>query len=205
MAGFYPFNPNLGQTMQSLAADKSVDAAYIAHLIFSADEAVVADVDAVHAAISASADTAVVVTTGFTAPPCTRSITATAGGTAGSIKAVQVILEGTNDLDEVITETLPAFTADTAGSVEGSKAFKTITKVTVPSMDGAGVTVTIGFGEKLGIPFKLPTNTCLLGSKAAVIEATAPTITVSATAIEGNTIKFNSTLDGSVMHAFLIV
>lgn len=205
MSGFYPFNPGLGQTLQSDVPDKNPDASYIAHLIFSAAEAVVSDVDAVHASISASSDVAVEVTTGFVAPPCTRNITATVGGTAGSIKAVQVILEGTNDLDEAITETLPAFTADTAGTVLGSKAFKTVTKATIPAMDGAGVTVTIGFGEKLGIPYKLPTNTCLLGSKAAVIEATPPTVVVSPTAIEGNTIDFNSALDGSVMHAFFIV
>jgi len=36
-----------------------------------------------------------------------------------------------NEAGEAITETLPAFTVDTAGTVTGSKAFKTITSITI--------------------------------------------------------------------------
>lgn len=205
MSGFYPYNPNLGQVMQSGVEGVSIDRAFIAHFQVSAANAVAADTDAVHAAITASDTEETEVTTGFTAPAVPRNITATAGGTAGDIKAVQVVVTGTNYADEVITETLPAFTVDTAGSVVGAKAFKTVTKVEIPAMDGAGATVAIGFGDLLGLPFKLAHNTVLAAYLNNVKEGTAPTVAVSATALESNTIDLNSALDGHVVDAYLIV
>ena len=204
-AGFYPFNPAMGQEMQTAVEGVKVDRAFLAHFVVGATGAVAADTNDVHAAITASSDVAVVVTTGFTPPPVPRNITATAGGTAGSIKAVQVIVEGTNYLDKAITETLPAFTVDTAGTVAGAKAFKTVTKVTIPAMDGAGATVSIGFGDIIGLPFKLSHNTVLATYKDNIIEGTAATVAVSATAIESNTIDLNSALDGDPIDVYLIV
>jgi hypothetical protein len=208
MGGFYPFNPNLGQKMQSHVEGVEVDGAYVAHFQVAAADAVAADTDGVHAAIACSADSAVTVTTGFTNPAVPRNITATvACDTAANIKAVKVKVTGTNYLDEAITEELTAFTDNTAGSVTGDKAFKTVTKVEIPAMDGAGVTVAIGFGDKLGLPFKLAHNT-LLYKKTFLnnaLEGTEPTVAVSATAIESNTIDLNSALDGHVVDAYLLV
>lgn len=183
----------------------SADQAFISHVSWTAIQAVAASATGVHAAITASGTDPVVTTTAFTAPPCPRNITATAGGTAGSIKAVSVIVEGTNFSDQVITETLPAFTVDTAGIVTGSKAFKTVTKVTIPAMDGAGATVAIGFGDKLGLPHRSPMNTVLFASLDGVREATPPTVAASATAIESNTIDLDSALNGKVVEAYLVV
>ena len=205
MGGFYPFNPLLGQLMQTGVKGVSVDRGFLAHFQVSAANAVAADADGVHAAIACSADTTVTVETGFTAPAVPRSITATAGGTAGSIKAVKVKVYGTNYLDEAISEELDAFTVDTAGVVESDKAFKTVTKVEIPAMDGAGVTVTIGFGDKLGLPFKLAHNTVLFAFLDNTKEGTAPTVTTSATDFEGNTLDLNSALAGKVVDAYLIV
>jgi hypothetical protein len=146
-----------------------------------------------------------VVTTGITNPAVPRNITATAGGTAGDIKAVQVVVEGTNYADEAISETLPIFTVNTAGSVEGSKAFKTVTKITIPAHDGTGATTAIGFGDKLGLPYKLAHNTVLAAYLNNVKESTAPTVAVSATAVESNTIDLNSALNSSVVDAYLMV
>ncbi len=73
-------------------------------------------------------------------------ITATAGGTAGDIKAVQVIVAGTDPNDTVITETLPAFTLNTAGTVTGVKVFKSATSITLPKHDGTGATTSVGVG-----------------------------------------------------------
>lgn len=202
--GFYPTNPLLGQTVQSEAADLSPDKGFIAHLVFTATQAIAASTTGILAAFATST-LATEKTSGFTQPTCAKNVTATAGGTAGDIKAVQVVVEGLDIAGNVISETLPAFTVDTAGSVAGSKAFKTITKVTVPGMDGAGATVAIGFGEILGIPYKLPTNTCLLGSKGATKEGTAPTVAVNSSVLASNTIDFNSALDGTEMHAYFIV
>lgn len=202
---FYPFNPTLGQKMQTNVPGVEVDAAYISHFQVPADKAVAADDDGVHAEINASADTTVVVDTEITNPAVPRSITATVGGTAGSIKAVRVTITGTNYADEVITEDLPAFTEDTVGTVEGNKAFKTVTSISIPAMDGAGVTVKVGFGNKLGLPYKLAHNTVLAAYLDNVKEGTPPTVAVSATDLESNTITLNSALNGKVVDAYLIV
>ena len=204
MSGWYPFNPNLGQVMQTGVDGVSVDQGYIAHFQVSAADAIAASTTGVHAAIACSTSVTTV-TTGFTNPGCPKNVSATAGGTAGDIKAVQVVVAGTNFADEVISETLPVFTVDTAGTVVGSKAFKTVTGVTIPAMDGAGATVSIGFGEKLGLPFKLAHNTVLAAYLNNTKEGTAPTVTTSTAAVDGNTIDLNSTLDGHVVDAYLIV
>lgn len=205
MSGFYPFNPNLGQVMQTGAEGATIDRGFIAHFQVFAANAVAADTDGVHAAIACSATETTTVTTGITNPGCPKNITATAGGTAGDIKAVKVTITGTNYAGEEITEDLPAFTVDTAGTVTGSKAFKTVTGISIPAMDGAGATVAIGFGEKLGLPYKLAHNTVLATYVDNTIEATAPTVAVSATALESNTIDLNSALAGTVVDAYLIV
>lgn len=205
MSGFYPFNPGLGQEMQTDIEGVTIDRAFGAHFQVSAANAVAADADGVHAAIECSDSETTEVTTGITNPAVPRNITATAGGTAGDIKAVQVTITGTNYDDEVITETLPAFTVDTAGIVTGSKAFKTVTGISIPAMDGAGATVTIGWGDKLGLPFKLAQNTVLFAFLGNTKEGTAPTVAVSATAVESNTVDLNSALNGTVVDVYLIV
>jgi hypothetical protein len=148
-----------------------------------------------------------VLTTGITNPVAVRNITATAGGTAGDIKAVQVIIAGTNDNNEAITETLPVFTVDTAGTVVGSKAFKTVTSITIPPHDGTGATTAIGWGDKLGLPYLLTHNTLLYKQTFLndVVESTEPTVTTSATAIESNTVDLNSALNGTAVDAYFIV
>jgi len=146
-----------------------------------------------------------VITTGITQPSVPRNITATAGGTAGDIAAVQVVIEGTNYADEPITETLDAFTANTAGTVTGDLAFKTVTKITIPAHDGTGATTAIGYGEKLGLPYKLSHNTVLAAYRDNVLESTAPTVTTSATALESNTIALGSGLNSKVVDVYLIV
>jgi hypothetical protein len=177
---------------------------YIAHFQVAPASAPVSSTTGVHAAIACSTS-ATTVTTAITNPAVPKNITATAGGTAGDIKAVQVTITGTNYADVVITETLPVFTVDTAGTVIGSKAFKTVTKIEIPAMDGAGATVAIGFGEKLGLPFLLPLNTVLSAYLGNVREATAPTVTTSTTALESNTIDLNSALNGTIVDAYLMI
>lgn len=71
-------------------------------------------------------------------------ITATAGGTAADIKAVQVIVIGTDAADAPLTESLPAFTVNTAGTVTSVGSFKTITSIEIPAHDGTGATTSVG-------------------------------------------------------------
>lgn len=203
---FYPENPLLGQKIQTEVEGKTADKGYIAHVQFSEAEAVAAAVDAVSAAITCSADSLVTITDGLVNPPCARNITATvAATTTGNIKAVKVKVYGTNINDEEITEELPAFTADTAGTVTGNKAFKTVTKVEIPAMDGATVTVTIGYGSKLGLPYKILHKILLAAFLDNTLEGTVATLSVSGTAIESNTIALNSALNGKVVDVYLVV
>ena len=204
MSGWYPENPSLGQELQSDVEGVTVDKSFLAHLQFSAANAVVASTTGVHAAVTDNGAQQVI-TTGITNPGCPKNVTATAGGTAGDIKAIQVIVAGTNIAGEAITETLPAFTVDTAGSVTGSKAFKTITSITIPAHDGTGATTAIGYGEKLGLPYKLAHNTVLAACLGNAKEGTAPTVAVSSTALESNTIDLNSALNGSIVDVYLMV
>jgi hypothetical protein len=155
---------------------------------------------AVHAATAVLASGGPqVITTGITSPAVPRNVTATAGGTAGDIKAVQVTVTGTNMAGAVITETLPAFTVDTAGTVIGSKAFATVTGYSVPAMDGTGATVAIGTGAKLGIPAMNARNTVIAAYLAGTKEGTAPTVAVSGTAMESNTVTLDSALNGTAV------
>lgn len=203
--GWYPFNPTLGQQMQTNVEGVEVDAAYMAHIQISAANAIAATVNTVHAAFATSADSLTTVITAITNPGCPKNLVITAGGVDADVKAVQVVVTGTNYLDEVITETFPAFTVNTLGAVVGNKAFKTVTKIEVPAMDGAGVTIAVGVGEKLGLPYLLSHNTIVKSYLNNVLEGTAATVTVSATAIESNTIDLNSALDGHVVDIYLMV
>ena len=196
------FFPGISNLMPTDVRGRKVARSYIAHFQVSAANAVAADTDGVHASVNGAAQE---LTTGITNPAVPRNITATAGGTAGSIKAIQVVIEGTNYNDEVITETLPAFTVDTAGTVEGSKAFKTVTKITIPAHDATSATTIIGWGDKLGLPYKLAHNTVIKTYLDNVEESVAPTVAVSASAIESNTIDLNTALSGKVVDAYLLV
>jgi hypothetical protein len=155
-------------------------------------------VAAVHAAVTDNSAQQVV-TTAITNPAVARNVTATAGGTAADVKAIQVIVEGKNANGDTITETLPAFTVNTTGTVVGSKAFKTVTKITIPAHDGNGATTSVGTGAKLGLGVKLTRDTIIAAHFGGVREATRPTVAVSASATCDNTITLNSTLDGSAV------
>lgn len=203
-SGYYPFNPNLGQEMQTDADGVTLDRAFLAHLHLSTAQAAAASTTAVHAAVTDNGAPQVI-TTLITNPPYPRNITATAGGTAGDIKAIQVIVAGTDIDGNVITETLPAFTVNTPGTVAGAKAFKTVTSITIPAHDGLGATTSIGFEDIFGLPDLLAHNTVLFAFLNNTKEGTAPTVTVSASAPSANTVDLNSTLNGTVVDLYYIV
>jgi hypothetical protein len=158
----------------------------------------VASTTGVHAAVTDNGAQQVV-TTAITNPVVPRNITVTAGGTAEDIKAIKVTVEGTNANNEKISEEIGPFTVNTAGTKEGSKAFKTVTKITIPAHDGEGATTAVGFGEKLGLGVRLARNSVLAAYFDGVREATAPTVAVSSTALESNTVDLNTALNTKVV------
>jgi len=155
----------------------------------------VSSTTAIHAAV-ADNGAQQVVTTAITNPDVPRNITATSGGTAANITAVQVIVAGTDHAGIAITETLPAFTATSATTVSGSKAFKTVTSITIPA-NGTGVTTAIGSGTKVGLSRRLSRDTVLNAYLNGVREGTRPTVAFDATNMSGNTVILNSTLNGN--------
>ena len=155
-------------------------------------------VAAVKAAVTDNGATQVI-TTGITNPPTPRNVTATSGGTAADIKAIQVIVAGTNAEGVAITETLPVFTVNTATTVVGSKAFATVTSITIPAHDGTGATTSVGLGAKLGLGERLSLDTIVAAHLGGTREATRPTVAVSSTTLESNTVTLNSALAGSAV------
>ncbi len=137
-----------------------------------------------------------VLTTEITNPDVPRNITATSGGTAGDIGAIQVIITGTNYNGDVITETLPVFTANSATTVTGALAFRTITSISIPAHDGLGATTAIGWGNLFGIPYMLEADELVI-VKLFNKSADTGTVTADADELEKNVFAVNGTPDGT--------
>lgn len=173
---------------------------------WSATQAAAASTTGVHAA-AACAVTAQTVTTSITNPPCARNISATTSGTAADVAAVQVIIYGTDINGDYLTETLPVFTVNTADETKaGSKAFASVTSYYVPAMDGTGCSVSIGWGDKLGLRNKLSRKTLVYKGTflADTVESTEPTLAISSTVLASNTLDLNSALDGTAVKAYFL-
>jgi hypothetical protein len=187
-----------GQRVKTDVKGLGVRQGFIAHVQISAENAVAGNNAGILAAtaLTASAQT---IAEGITNPGVPKNIRVV-GNIAGIVG--NVVAKGTNYNNEPITETL-ALNGTTV--VEGAKAFKTVTEIDLPVQTAAGNTVSIGFGEKLGLPYKLNHNTVLFAYFDNVKEATAPIVTTSGTALESNTIDINSALAGKVVDVYLIV
>ncbi|WP_352416378.1 hypothetical protein [Oscillibacter ruminantium] len=204
----YPFNPFKGQTIQTNAPGVVADIGYIANLTWAAAETVAADTDGIFKGIVASASAVVTAkpdSDKFVAqPPCARNLTVTvAATTAAHVKAAEIVVTGKNIAGETITENFTP-TDDAPATLTGTKAFASVDSVSIPKQDGASVTVDVGFGELIGLPYKLAKKRVLLTLNDGVVD-TAPTLAISASALESNTVDFNGSLDGSVMDMSIIV
>jgi hypothetical protein len=307
-----PFSPK-NQKIKTNAGI-SIDQAFVAHLNISAAAAVAASNTAVLAATNLGT-AAQVITTGITSPAAPRGmrIKGNLSGVAGN-----VVIEGTNYAGDAIFETIAL---NGSSAVDGAKAFRTVTKITLPaeshtsaaqvetatvvgtistagnatvvitctgmtgtpktisvpvalsdnasavagkirtalaadsavaamftvggtganivltrstraanitnlniSIDNgtcagltaaptsadttAGVaydTVSVGFSDVLGLPYKLPHNTVLATYVDNALESTAATVATSATAIESNTFDPNTALSGKAVDIYLLV
>lgn len=194
-----PYKHYFGQTITTDAKDVSCDHAFVSHFQVAAADAVAASDTAVHAAITLPTSGTTTVNTGITNPTVPRAlrIKGNAAGITGN-----VVITGTNYNDDVITETIAA---NGANAVECNKAFKTITQIVVPTRTQASDTISVGFNEKLGLPYLLAHNTVIFAFLDNAKEGTAPTVTVSSTALESNTIDLNTSLSGKVVDVYLLV
>ena len=128
MSKFYPYNPSLGQNIQTDVPGFSVDRAFLAHTRW-ADPAA-ADADAIGLWHLTAIGQAIV--TGLVNPDYARAL-AVVGSVAGMTG--NVTITGTNLAGETITETLAL---NGATPKAGTKAFKTVTKVDLPIQTNAG-------------------------------------------------------------------
>jgi hypothetical protein len=172
---------------------------FISKFQVSPENAVAQSNTAVLAAIALTA-AAQAITEGITNPPVPRSIKVkgNAAGIAGD-----VLITGTNYLGVEITETI-VLNGSTA--VEGTKAFKTVTQIDLPAETNAGTdTVSVGFGNKLGLPYRLSIDSVVAAYRDGSREGTLPTVSTSKTDIELNTALLNSALNGTQIDVLLIV
>jgi len=134
------------------------------------------------------------------------TVTQTAVGTEDTNGTIVVV--GKDLAGNTITETL---TPDAGKTVAGTKAFAEITSITgvgwaVDASEGTKDKITVGFGALIGLPDKLSdTAQVLAASLNNVKEANAPTVTVSASALELNTVDLSSALDGSPVKIYYVV
>ena len=65
--------------------------------------------------------------------------------------------------------------------------------------------ISVGWGDKLGLPYFLTHNTVLAAYLGGTKETTAPSVSVDANDLENNTIDLHSDLDGTAVDIYLIV
>jgi len=165
----------------------------------STTQAATSDTDAILNGTETST-AATTITTFLAQPPYSRSVTVIASdGTAAHVKANSTCtITGTN-IDDVAISDVLTFEANQETAEETIKAFKTITSIVFSAMDGAAK-FDVGYGEKIGLPFKLSDaakdRPFIEATLDGVIEATAPGITADADELEKNLIDLNSDLNG---------
>ena len=150
---------------------------------------------AIHAAITLTT-AAQTITTDITQPSCARGLTMVMGKAEETSQAV--VITGTNINGDVITETITSDGSDGTTPVAGTKAFKTITSITVPARKQATTpTCTISTTDLLGLKIMLPAAACVYATYFnGTLEGTAATVKVDSDEIEKNTIDLNSSLNG---------
>lgn len=192
------YNWKMGQGYKTDVPDINAKRAFPMILEWSATEAVALSANGIHAAITL--DTAKDVTTGITNPATPRNLTIK-GTKAGASLTGDVVITGTNILDEVIEETIAIATNDS--TVSGLYAFKTVTKIHVPAKVTTDDIVVIGWGDKLGLPLYMTRNTLLAAYLNGARESNLPTLVMDADEIEKNTFILGSALDGHTVELLL--
>ena len=132
-------------------------------------------------------------------PDVTRNLIATFNAsTSGSIK-----ITGTDASGGAITENLTIASATTGAS---TKAFKTVTRIDADLTAGeTNKTLKMGTGNLLGLRQTFPATTVVLGTAVkGALEATAPAMTYSTTAVALNTIDTDSAPGGYVTKVLLM-
>jgi hypothetical protein len=189
----YPFNPNGVGAQQQSDSGRLIDRCHPAHYRI--------------ASVQAADTNYLVESTNMQVGAYTLAHTTPSDGAAHNVTVTQtaadtedtngtIVVVGTDLAGNAITETL---IPNAGATVEGAKAFRTVTSVTgagwvIDGVEGTNDTIVVGFGDILGLPDRLPHNTVMMACLNDVREAVAPTVVTSATALEDNTVDLNSAL-----------
>lgn len=200
--GFYPFNTSVPREAQTdVAAER---ASLFSVAMYTPGAPAVADVDYYFTGVMALGAYTLL----QSAPDVgARSVTIkrTDADTADTFGTVEIV--GTDLSGAAISETLTPTVSGT--EYETAKAFKTVTSITSVGWVKGGTTAdtfVIGMGGRVGLPEKLTdTGQVLCASLANVKEATAPTVTVSASVLASNTVKLNSAYNGTAVKVYYLV
>lgn len=142
----------------------------------------------------------VTISTFVAQPDVTRAVQFTIGGTAADIGSCTATVNGTDFHGQVISEDFTV-TANTAETLQGAKAFASITSISLPAAcedSPYGATWSVGYSEKLGLKRCLAqAGHVVFTTVAGAYEATRATVAIDVANIEGNTLDFNGTMNGS--------
>ena len=194
--GFYPFNTNRARRAQTDV--HGVTTLMGAGVMYTPGSPALDDVDWYVASVDMKVGA---YTLAKTAPDVgARNVTVTQTAVDAEDTNGTIVVVGKDLAGNTITETLTPKAGET---VAGTKAFAEITSITgagwaVDAIDGTKDKITVGFGALIGLPDKLSdTAQVFAASLGNVREGTHPTVTVSATALESNTVDLNSALNGT--------
>lgn len=145
-------------------------------------------------AATAAAVAQTTVTTGITQPDIPRALSVTPGGTTANILDSKVTVFGTNVEGKVISEDF-RFAAASSSTVNGVKAFKSVTSVRIDGQAaGGGVTFAVGTQNIIGLKHRLFRNntTVKVYTATAVYGALTlqipPTVVANEQFVENNTV-----------------
>ena len=147
---------------------------------------------AVHAAITLPTTGTTAVTTAITVPNVARNLSVT-GNAATAVG--NVVIVGTDITNAVITETI---VANGTATVLGTKLFKTVTSITVPTRGAASDTISIGTGKTFALPIHLPDDT--------VFRVTQNKVSIAyTTSVTTNSVTLTPTITGDVVNVYFLL
>ena len=190
------YNPFIGQHLLTHAEGITADRAYIAHYVIPVGKAVAAGAANVLALTVLDADDPTVFRSGYGTPiaqPPTPRVLSVVSNDA-DVTSVAVKIEGTDAAGVAISEDI---TVTGLTPALGTKAFATITKITLPAFAGAvAEAISVGLADAFGLPYRLPYNTVIKmfngGADATVVSATS---SFDATNLSENYIDPSAALD----------
>lgn len=195
----YPYSTNWPRQGQS---DAGVLNDLLTQVRYTPGAMVVADVD--YFVVSANMKVGAYTMAHTSMPVGARNVTVSQTAVDAEDTNGTIVVVGTDLAGAALTETI---TPNGGATVAGTKAFATVTSVTGAGwvIGGGNDTITVGFGDVIGLPDKLSdTAQVLSASKNNVKQSTAPTVTVSSTVLALNTVDLDSAMDGDSISVYYL-